>query len=87
MMAVSMTVSYKKLFKLLIDRDMKKKDLQEQAGISSSSMSKLARGEFVSLEVLVKVCTALKVDIGEVVEIVPDIKSEAETIIEESPEK
>lgn len=86
-MAVSMTVSYKRLFKLLIDRDMKKKDLQEQAGISSSSMSKLARGEFVSLEVLVKVCTALKVDIGEVVEIVPDIKSEAETITEESSEK
>jgi len=82
-----MTVSYKKLFKLLIDRDMKKKDLQEQSGISSSSMSKLARGEFVSLEVLVKVCTALKVDIGEVMEIVPDIKFEDKAISEEPHRK
>lgn len=71
-----MTVSYKKLFKLLIDRDMKKKDLQQISGISSSSMSKLSRGEFVSLEVLVKVCTALKIDIGDVMEIVPDTSEE-----------
>lgn len=66
------TVSYKKLFKLLIDRDMKKKDLLEQSGISSSSMSKLSRGETVSLDVLIKVCSALNVDIGEVMELLPE---------------
>lgn len=70
------TVSYKKLFKLLIDRDMKKKDLLEQSGISSSSMSKLSRGETVSLDVLIKVCSALNVDIGDVMELIPEIKPE-----------
>ena len=64
-----MGVSYKKLFMLLIERDMKKKDLQEQAGVSSSTMAKLSKGEVVTMEVLVKICTALKVDIGDVVEI------------------
>ncbi len=65
-----MQVSYAKLFKLLIDRKMKKKDLIGLAGISPSSMAKLGRDEFVSLEVLVKICRALSVDIGEIMEVV-----------------
>ena len=65
-----MGVSYKKLFMLLVERDMKKKDLQELAGVSSSTMAKLSNGEYVTMEVLVKICTALNVDIGDVVEIV-----------------
>ena len=65
-----MEVSYKKLFKLLIDRDMKKKDLQEATGLSSSSITKLAKDEYVSMEVIVKVCKALSVDGGDVMEIV-----------------
>ena len=65
-----MDVSYKKLFKLLIDRDMKKKDLQEAAGLSSSSITKLAKDEHVSLDVIIKVCEALSVDVGEIMEIV-----------------
>lgn len=65
-----MGVSYKKLFKLMIDKDMKKKDLQEAAGLSSSSITKLAKDEYVSMEVIVKVCNALSVDIGDVMEIV-----------------
>lgn len=69
-----MTVSYKKLLKLLIDRNMKKKELQEAAGLSSSSITKLAKNEYVSMDVLVKVCTALSVDIGDIMEIVPDEK-------------
>lgn len=69
-----MGVSYKKLFKLLIDRDMKKKDLQQATGLSSSSITKLAKDEYVSLEVLVKVCCALKADIGDIMEI--ELKSE-----------
>lgn len=71
-----MGVTYKKLFKLLIDREMKKKDLQEAAGLSSSSITKLAKDEFVSMEVVVKVCNALSVDIGDVMEIVPSTKDE-----------
>ena len=69
-----MTVSYKKLLKLMIDRNMKKKELQEAAGLSSSSITKLAKNEYVSMDVLVKVCTALSVDIGDIMEIVPDEK-------------
>lgn len=65
-----MTVTYKKLFKLMIDRNMKKKDLQHAAGLSPASVSKLAKDEYVSMEVLVNVCEALNVDIGEVMEIV-----------------
>lgn len=65
-----MGVSYRKLFKLLIDRKMKKKDLMMAAGISPSSMAKLGRDETVSLEVLIKICSALKVDFGDIMEIV-----------------
>ena len=64
-----MGVSYKKLLLLLVARDMKKKDLQELAGVSSSTMAKLAKGEFVSLEVLVKICAALDVQIGDIMEV------------------
>ena len=67
-----MGVSYKKLFKLLIDRNMKKKDLQQMTGLSPASVSKLAKDEYVSMEVLVKVCAALNVDFGDVVEFVPE---------------
>ncbi|MGI6725510.1 MAG: helix-turn-helix domain-containing protein [Christensenellales bacterium] len=65
-----MGVSYNKLFKLLIDRGMKKKDLQEKAKISSASVSKLAKNECVRLEVLIKVCIALGVDFGDIMEVV-----------------
>lgn len=68
-----MTVSYKKLWKLLIDRGMKKKDLQTAAGISTSSVSKLSKNEYVSMDVLVKVCTALGVDFKDIMELVPSI--------------
>lgn len=75
-----MKVSYKKLWKLLIDRDMKKRDLQELACISSSSIAKLSKNEYVSMEVLVKVCTALNVDFAEVVELVKNENIESEEI-------
>lgn len=67
-----MGVSYKKLFKLLIDRDMKKKDLRIAAGLSPASVSKLAKDEYVSMEVLVKVCHALHVDVGDIMEVLDD---------------
>ena len=66
---IPMTVSYKKLWKLLIDRDMKKKDLLASAGISQSSLSKMRRNENINTDILVKVCTALKCDIGDIMEI------------------
>jgi len=64
-----MAVSYKKLWKLLIDREMKKKDLREIAGISPSTIAKLGRNENVNTEVLVRICIALKCDINEIMEI------------------
>ncbi len=67
-----MSVSYKKLWKLLIDKDMKKKDLREAAGISTSSMAKLGKNENVTTDVLVKICKALKCDISDIMEIEPD---------------
>ena len=65
-----MAVSYKKLWKLLIDRDMKKKDLMAISGISQSSVTKMGRNENVNTEVLVRVCLALNCDIGDVAEII-----------------
>lgn len=70
-----MTVSYKKLWKLLIDRDMKKKDLQESAQISPSSIAKLAKNEHVSMDVLIKICSALNVDVGDIMEFIPNKES------------
>jgi len=67
-----MAVSYKKLWKLLIDKDMKKKGLREAAGISTSSMAKLGKNENVTTDVLVKICKALKCDISDIMEIEPD---------------
>lgn len=69
---IIMTVSYKKLWKLLIDKDMKKKDLREAAGISTSSMAKLGKNENVTTDVLVKICKALNCDISDIMEIVDD---------------
>ena len=67
-----MAVSYKKLWKMLIDRDMKKKDLCEKAGISTASVTKMGKGGHVTTEVLVKICAALDCTMDDIVEIVPD---------------
>lgn len=65
-----MTISYKKLWKMLIDRDMKKKDLIALSGISQSSVTKMGRNENVSTDVLVRICKALNCDIGDIAEVV-----------------
>ncbi len=67
-----MAVSYKKLWKLLIDMDMKKKDLQQAAGVSSALIAKLGRNENVSTETLVKICNALHCDVGDIMEVLVD---------------
>lgn len=69
-----MTISYKKLWKLLIDRDMMKKDLQKLAGISWASVTKMSKGENVSLDVLMKVCKSLHCDVGDIIEFIDDVK-------------
>lgn len=69
-----MVVSYKKLWKLLIDKDMKKKDLQAMSGISWSSITKMSKGENVSMDVLMKICQTLNCDVGDIIEMVPTEK-------------
>ena len=64
-----MAICYNKLWKLLIDLKMKKKDLLEQTGISRGTLTKLNKDENVSTETLVRICTALKCDISDIVEI------------------
>ena len=65
-----MAVSYKKLWKLLIDKDMKKKDLREATGITTTALAKLGRNENVNTEILVKICKVLQCDISDIMEIV-----------------
>ena len=65
-----MEVSYKKLWKLLIDKDVKKKDLQANAGISWATVTKLSKGETVSMEVLMKICKTLDCNIGDIMDLV-----------------
>ena len=68
-----MSASYKKLFKLLIDRDMKKKELAERADISVATITKMGKdGAVVSSDILVKICTALGCTMDDIVEIVPE---------------
>ena len=65
-----MVISYNRLWKLLIDNHMIKKDLKEKAELSTATMAKLGKNESVSLDVLVRICKVLNCEIGDVVEIV-----------------
>ena len=65
-----MMVSYKKLWKLLIDKDMKKKDLRIATGITTTALAKLDKNEHVSTEILARICKVLNCDIGDIVEVV-----------------
>lgn len=69
-----MTVSYKKLWKLLIDKDMKKKDLRIATGITTTALAKLGKNEHVSTEILARFCKVLNCDIGDIVEVVNEEK-------------
>ncbi len=72
-----MPISFKPLFHLLLDRDIRKKDLAEMTGISTTVISKMGRGEHVTTETLARICEALDCKISDIVEYVP----------EESPDK
>lgn len=67
-----MAISYKKLWKLLIDKDMIKKDLQAKAGVSSASITKLAKNESISTGILDKICIALECDVSDIMEVVQE---------------
>lgn len=67
-----MAVSYKKLWKLLIDKDMKKKELAELAGISQYTVTKMNRGDNVNTDTLAKICKALNCTFDDIVEVLPD---------------
>ena len=73
-----MTISYKKLWKLLIDMDMMKKYLQKQAGISWATMTKMSKGEVVSTEVLMRVCQVLHCNVGDIVDFIENETTEIE---------
>ena len=64
-----MYVSYKKLWKLIIDKDITKSQLRKEAGIAASTFSKMNKNEYVSLEVIERICNVLECDIGDVLEI------------------
>ena len=72
-----MAVSYKKLWKLLIDKEMMKKDLRAMTGVSTTTMSRLSKDENISTEIVSsKICSALNCDVGDIMEFVPDKKEE-----------
>ena len=70
-----MRMSYNKLWKLLIDKNMKKSDMRKKAGISSSTLAKLTNGENVTTDVLIKICNELKCNVSDIMEFIPDEES------------
>lgn len=64
-----MAISYKKLWKLLIDRDLKKKNLQQMSGVRAASITKLGRNENINTEIIEKICLALNCDVADIMEI------------------
>ena len=69
-----MSASYKKLWKILIDKDMKKRDLCKIAHVSPTSIAKLGKGENVNTDILIRICKALNCDISDIMEVVSDIQ-------------
>ena len=72
-----MLISYKKLWKLLIDRDLKKKDLMQMSGISQSTVTKLGHNESVSTDILVKICKGLDCDVSDIMDLIPKGEDDA----------
>lgn len=67
-----MRISYNKLWKMLIDKEMKKSDLQEKAGISSASIAKLGKGDNITTDVLIKICESLHCRLEDIMETIDD---------------
>jgi len=81
-----MKMSYNKLWKLLIDKKMKKSDLRKNAGISSSSLAKLTKDENVTTEVLAKICKELNCDVSDIMEFIPESEETDKEKTSEVPE-
>lgn len=77
-----MKMCYKKLWKLLIERDLKKKDLQALAGISSASITKMSKNENINTDILVKICDALNCDVADIMEYFPKENVEPEVAVD-----
>ena len=75
-----METSYKKLWKILIDRDMSRSDLRERAHISSVTLAKLGKGESVTTGILVRICHVLDCNIGDIVDVIPGDKENAKKL-------
>ena len=71
-----MKANYNKLWKLLIDMKMNKTTLQEKVGMSPNTLAKMSKDENVSMDVLLRICEVLQCDIGDIMEVLPDDKSE-----------
>ena len=69
-----MAVSYKKLWKILIDKDMKKKDLAKLADVSTYTITKMSKGENVTTDMLGKICKVLECNVEDIMEFIPDNK-------------
>lgn len=67
-----MAVSYKKLWKILIDKDMTKTQLRKESGISTGALAKLGKNENVNTEVLVKICNTLQCDLSDIMELMEE---------------
>ena len=77
-----MKISYKKLWKILIDKEIKKSDLQKMAGVSSASIAKLGRNENVTTDILLKICNALHCEIQDILETIEDQRNEQQYVNE-----
>ena len=75
-MSKQVAISYNKLWKLLVDKKMSKADLRKAAGIAPNTMTRLRRDEEVTLTVLHKICKTLEVDIGDIMELLPESNAE-----------
>lgn len=82
-----MRFSYNKLFKLLIDRGINKKTLREMSGISATSVAKLGKGGNVNTDVLLRICGALKCDVGDIMEFIDDAETNASSVSTKNEEK
>lgn len=67
-----MKISYNKLWKILIDKKMNKSDLREMTKMGPNTMAKLGKDETISMDVLLRICEALKCDVGDIMEVIPD---------------
>ena len=71
-----MRISYKKLWKLLIDCEMSQSELRMKAGIAPNTMTKLRRNQEVAMNVLIRICSTLKANIGDIMDLIPEIESD-----------